>query len=218
MRLRLKMLNVFVLFATLLDLSAQDPMRFKKQIEAYKTIDEALDYQDVIVFTGSSSILFWKTLKVDFPNYNVINRGFGGSQFSDLIYFADQLILQYLPGKIFIYEGDNDIAYPKPVDSIFLDAKYLVSKIRRTLPNAEIHFIAPKPSVARWHLKDQYLTLIHEMKKWCSVDKKLHFVDVWAPMCDENGEVEAELFIGDKLHMNEKGYEIWKQVIRTYLD
>ena len=31
-----------------------------------------------IVFVGSSSIVRWKSLKEDFPGYNVINRGFGG--------------------------------------------------------------------------------------------------------------------------------------------
>jgi len=27
-----------------------------------------------------------------------------------------------------------------------------------------------------------------------------------------------DLFIGDKLHMNEKGYKIWQQILLPYLD
>ena len=34
----------------------------------------------VIVFTGSSSINFWKSLAHDMAPMNVVNRGFGGSQ------------------------------------------------------------------------------------------------------------------------------------------
>jgi hypothetical protein len=36
-----------------------------------------------VLFVGSSSIRFWKSLPKDFPKYHVINRGFGGSQIED---------------------------------------------------------------------------------------------------------------------------------------
>lgn len=150
--------------------------------------------------------------------YNVLNRGFGGSQFSDLSYFTDQLILQYLPKKIFIYEGDNDVAAGKSVDSIIMDAQYLLAKIRRTLPDAKIHFIAAKPSIARWDFKDDYLTLNREIKEWCDTDAKLYFVDVWTAMCDPNGVVIPDLFIEDDLHMNAKGYNIWKNVVKPFIE
>lgn len=209
----------YCVFAVLFtQLHAQDPLRFQQEIEAFKIADDTTDYDDVILFTGSSSVRFWRSLEEDFPNVNVLNRGFGGSHFSDLIYFSDQLILQYLPKKIFIYEGDNDIAAGKSVDSIFMDAEYLIKKIRRTLPDAEIHFIAPKPSVARWELKDLYLTLIDKFRVWSAKDPKLYFVDVWTPMCDENGNVFTDIFITDNLHMNAKGYDIWEKVVRPYLD
>ena len=217
-KLILKHLLLFLCFSFVTENAiSQDPLRFRNKIESYKTADESVDYKNVVVFTGSSSILFWKTLGTDFPEYNVINRGFGGSQFSDLIYFSDQLILQYQPKKVFIYEGDNDLAEQKSVETILKDAHYLVSKIRRTLPNVEFFFIAPKPSVARWNLKDEYLNLNGQMKKWCDSDDHLYFVDVWTPMCDENGEVYPDLFIGDKLHMNAKGYAIWGDIVKPFL-
>ncbi len=37
-----------------------------------------------IVFAGSSSFRFWDTLVSDMKPLDVINRGFGGSEFSDL--------------------------------------------------------------------------------------------------------------------------------------
>ena len=188
-------------------------------VEAMNTSPPAVttDYHDVILFTGSSSVRFWKSLEEDFPSVNVLNRGFGGSHFSDLIYFSDQLILQYLPQKIFIYEGDNDIGAGKTVDSVLMDAQYLVKKIRRTLPKSEIHLISPKPSVARWELKDKYLDFNSRLKKWCTHDPFLFYVDVWTPMVDDSGQVLIELFISDELHMNDKGYDIWEEVVRPYL-
>ena len=83
---------LFALVLVVCSLQGQDPMRFRSEIERFKEMDQELDYQDLTVFTGSSSVRFWNSLEKDFAEYNAINRGFGGSQFSDLIYFSDQLI------------------------------------------------------------------------------------------------------------------------------
>ena len=69
--------------------------------------------ESTIVFTGSSSIRMWKDLQERFPDQQVLNTGFGGSQASDLLYFLDDLVLKYKPKTVFIYEGDNDISAKK---------------------------------------------------------------------------------------------------------
>lgn len=35
-----------------------------------------------VVFYGSSSFRLWSTLETDFPEFEIINRAFGGSTFS----------------------------------------------------------------------------------------------------------------------------------------
>ena len=57
-----------------------------------------------IVFVGSSSIRFWDTLVSDMKPLDVINRGFGGSQFSDLDQYADRLVVAYHPRAVVVYE------------------------------------------------------------------------------------------------------------------
>lgn len=211
---------LFFLLASLFMINnsfSQDPIRFQKGIDAFKEADNTVDYTNVLLFTGSSSIRMWKSLGDDFPDHNVINRGFGGSQFTDLTYYADQLILQYLPQKIFIYEGDNDIAAGKSVETIMKDALYLASKIRRTLPNSTIYLISAKPSIARWDLKDQYLQLNRQFLDWSMSDDKIEYIDVWTPMCDKNGNVFEDIFIQDNLHMNAKGYAIWKKTFAPFI-
>jgi hypothetical protein len=37
-----------------------------------------------IIFTGSSSIRMWTSLKEDFPGLPVLNRGFGGSMIPEV--------------------------------------------------------------------------------------------------------------------------------------
>src|SRR5882757_3368761 len=50
-----------------------------------------------IVFTGSSSIALWETLVHEMKPLDVINRGFGGSQYSDLSQYARRIVIAYQP-------------------------------------------------------------------------------------------------------------------------
>ncbi len=49
-------------------------------------------------------------------------------------------------------------------------------------------------------------------------DYRTQFVDVFSPMLNEKGEPKAEIFLEDKLHLNEKGYAIWRRILQRYLE
>ena len=71
-----------------------DPKRFSNEIESQlKEAPFKKSDRELIVFTGSSSIRFWMNLKDDFIEYDVLNRGFGGSIFSDLNFFIEDLVI-----------------------------------------------------------------------------------------------------------------------------
>ena len=205
---------VFTLFAT-----AQDPARFKTDVEelAKKEYNFSPDKR-LVVFVGSSSIRMWKDVQSYFPEYNVINNGFGGSHFSDLQIYYDELILSWKPDILFIYEGDNDIADAKKPAKVMKQAKELTTKIRKDLPETRILFISPKPSLAREKLKEKYLTFNNKLERYCNRKKQVEFVNVWTPMCDKSGTILPGLFIEDGLHMNKKGYDIWGAAIGNYLE
>lgn len=199
-------------------LSAQNPERFGKEVQELIAADSSINRTDIILFTGSSSIRLWKDIASSFPEHNVLNRGFGGSEMSDLVYFSDKLILPYKPQKIFIYEGDNDLNAGKSVDQILLSADSLLTIIRKNLPpEIPVIFISPKPSVARWGMKDKYVSFNTELKAWTRKHENVEFADVWTPMLDRQGNVRTDLFVEDRLHMNKTGYEIWARVLRKYL-
>lgn len=197
-----------------LTLMAQDPLRFEKEVHALVAGDSAINKRKVILFTGSSSIRFWSGLRKDFPNHNVLNRGFGGSEMSDLLYHTGTLILNYNPKQIFIYEGDNDINSGKSPEEILANADKLLGLLRAHLPaKVKIIFISAKPSIARWHLKEKYEEFNRKLKDWTGTKKNVFYADVWTPMLDSTGEVRKDLFIEDNLHMNQVGYTIWATVI-----
>jgi lysophospholipase L1-like esterase len=197
---------------------SQDPLRFKDEVAHLTANDQSIKKEDIVLFTGSSTIRMWESLQADFPKYNIVNRGFGGSQTSDLLYFFNQLILPYNPTKIFIYEGDNDLSAGKSPERIMAAMDSLVTFIRqRVSASVPIYMISAKPSTSRWHLKDKYIEFNKRMSKFASSNKNLYFVDVWTPALDANGEVRKDIFLEDGLHMNRKGYEIWIGVIKKYL-
>jgi lysophospholipase L1-like esterase len=195
--------------------SAQQSDAFAAEVTAIK-FKYANHPKGGVVFTGSSSIRLWHSLEEDFPHHLIINSGFGGSQTHQLIQHLDELVLAYEPEKIFVYEGDNDINAGKPVKTIIDEFKKLNSRIKEKVPEAELFIISAKPSPSRWHLKKEYETLNKELEKFSDKNKKVTFVDVWTPMLDDSGKPEPSLFIDDALHMNDKGYLIWKNIISKY--
>jgi len=210
--------GIYLIFCTALFLQAQDPARFKPEVEQLVTASHHPDLSGkLVVFTGSSSVRMWKDVQTYFPGYNVINNGFGGSQFSDMLHYYDQLILRFKPDILFIYEGDNDIASGKDPGIIAKEAKMLIKRIRKDLPQTRIILISPKPSVARWNLKPEYEALNRELKKLAARKKSVEFADVWSAMLDENGVVFKDIFLQDNLHLNKKGYDIWGKVIGQFL-
>ena len=215
----LKVFVTILLLSGFLISNAQDPNRFKDEVDKlYKMEYNFSADKKLIVFAGSSSLRMWKDVKDYYPQFNVINNGFGGSQFSDLIYFYDKLITKQKPDYLFIYEGDNDIAEHKKPSKIYRDFKTVMKKIKMDLPDTKVIVISPKPSIARWNLKNDYHNLNRKMDRYCQKkNDNIEFADVWPIMLDENGNLFQDIFIEDGLHMNKKGYDLWNKVLSSYL-
>ena len=60
----------------------------------------------------------WESLEDDFPEINLINRGFGGAHLSDVIFFYERLFPNYKPEQIVLYCGENDLWSGKSVNQV----------------------------------------------------------------------------------------------------
>ena len=196
-----------------------DPKRFYNEIKSeleespFKKSDKPL-----IVFSGSSSIRFWIDLDEDFIEYDILNRGFGGSIFSDLNYFINELIIKHNPDLIVLYEGDNDIAFNIPTEYIYDDFKKSYELIRKKNENVPIIYIAPKPSPARWDKKNKYHELNNLIKEFCKMKQKTYYFDTWSIMIDNEGNIPKKYFWTDMLHMNKSGYQVWKKNLKPLIN
>ena len=194
---------------------------FKNEIDAFKKSDSlSMPLPGGIVFAGSSSFRMWKDINTTFPDYPIINRGFGGSSLPDVIYYAEETIIKYKPKQIFIYCGENDIAGNSTItaDTVLQRFKVLYSIIRKKLnKQTEVVFVSIKPSISRWHLEKTFNESNQLIKDFLSREKNTTFLDVHSSMLTSDGNVMKDIFIADNLHMNSKGYKIWESLIRPVL-
>jgi lysophospholipase L1-like esterase len=200
-------------------LQAQDPLRFEEEVGLIsKRIDSLWDPgRPTLVFTGSSSVRMWEDLQARFPDQQILNTGFGGSQASDLLFFLEPLILKYQPARVFIYEGDNDLAEGKRPGQVLRTLEEIKERIRQSLPGTPIVFISAKPSISRWNLRRKYRRFNRRLLRRTERDPGLLYVDVWNPMAPER-KLNESLYIADGLHMNTKGYDIWEKALSPFVE
>lgn len=194
-----------------------DPMRFAYEIKQIKKIKFITD-KERIVFTGSSSIRMWKDISAYYPEHQIINTGFGGSEMSDLLYHLEHTVLKFAPAKVFIYEGDNDIDSGRLISIIMEQTEKVAEAIESKFPDCQIILISVKPSLTRWHLRSSYEKLNQEFELFAGKNANRKYVNIWEAMLNDQGVVNPSIFIEDGLHMNKAGYDIWGRVIRTFVE
>lgn len=209
---------LILLALALAPLASAAPEKWAAAIDKFTTADKTNPPpRDAVVFVGSSSIVKWTSLEKDFPEHTVINRGFGGSELYDSVFYADRIVIPYAPRTVVVYAGDNDLKAGKTPEKVFADFKSFVAKIHAALPKTRIVYIGIKPSPSRWNIKDLGLQANALIAAECAKDPRLRFADVWGPMLNEEGEPRQELFVKDMLHLSPAGYEVWKPVVAATL-
>lgn len=199
--------------------NAQETIGYSKEVnDIQERIKKTWDHKkSSIVFTGSSSVRLWKDLQERFPESQILNTGFGGSESYDLLGYIDELVISYNPKKVFVYEGDNDIANGKKWWEIMANLERISDKIHEKLPYSEVYLLSAKPSIARWKLRRKYRRLNKKMKSFSQQVPHVTYVDVWQVML--NGRrLNKTLFIEDGLHMNKEGYDIWEKELKPHVN
>lgn len=209
-------LTLFIVAISVTAAMAQDPARFAEEVKKFEKAAANYPEANRIVFTGSSSIRLWVDFDSYFPNHNVINTGFGGSETSDLLHYKDLLISQFKPKQVFIYEGDNDINSGKEPNAVIGDIAVLVTQLLDEGVES-IVLISAKPSIARWELKETYEEFNEKLAKLSMIIPNVYYADTWSTMMLNDGTLRQDIFLEDDLHMNKKGYDLWIDEIRPLL-
>lgn len=192
--------------------------RWEKEISAFEQSDATNPPpKNALLFIGSSTIARWKTLTQDFPEQQVINRGFGGSQIVDSTHFADRIIFPCAPRAIFLRAGGNDLWAGKLPEEVFADFKNFVTTVHEKLPETDIYFISLSPSLARWKQKDQEKALNTMVEQFIGQKPHLKYIETYSVVLGADGQPRPELFVADKLHFNAEGYKLLAAAVRPHL-
>ncbi|MDP6181197.1 MAG: GDSL-type esterase/lipase family protein [SAR86 cluster bacterium] len=192
---------------------------YQAAIDKFKEEDKGiLPVKDLILFTGSSSIRFWSTLKEDMAPHNVLNRGFGGAHISHVNYHFNEIVKPYKPKAIVFFCGTNDLSAFKTPEETFEDFSKFFSMVKNDLPGTNLIVIGVKPSTAREYLVPEEQEFNSLISNLAGKEDLLSYISVWNQMLTDEGKANPDLFVEDGLHMNEKGYEIWAKLVKPELD
>ena len=197
---------------------AAEFVEWQSEVAAFAAVDK-LDpppRAGAVLFVGSSSIRLWRTLAADFPQVPTINRGFGGSQIADSLYFAEQLVAPYRPAAIVMYAGGNDLAAGKPPEQVRDDFGAFVTCARRWAGEVPFAYLSIKPNLSRRTQLPQ-IRRTNALIRACAQERGVDFLDVHAPMLGADGQADPRWFDVDGLHLNAQGYALWAGAVRDWL-
>lgn len=193
-------------------------LKWEETIQGFEKQDAATPVAPGgILFLGSSSIRMWD-LEKWFPGMPALNRGFGGSEIADSLYYFDRVVVPYAPKAIVFYAGDNDMARGKTAEQVTNDYKAFAAKVHEALPDATLIFVPIKPSTARWRLYPEMKKANDAIKALTEMDEREFFLEFEAHMLDDKGKPKKDLLQEDGLHMTEDGYQIWTDLVKPQLE
>ncbi len=192
--------------------------RFEKNVLAYEAADKtAPPPRNAILLAGDSQFFRWKTLADDLPGYTVINRGVDSFQTSDLVHFTERIVLPYDPRLIVLHVGGNDVNNGKSPEQILGDFKTFVGKVRAVMPTVPIAFSSITPGPGRWNQAAQRKQTNQVIRDYVATQKGLLFIDLWDAMLTPDGQPREDLWVEDRIHPNQAGYQIRVRIMRPLL-
>ena len=187
---------------------------YEEEIKRLESATAGLQQEQRLVFYGSSSIKLWDTLEEDFKGYAPLNSGFGGSTLAACSWFFERVFANLRPTGIIIYAGDNDLGDGRNPEEVLLFFNAFLQFVRNRFGDIQVDFISIKPSIKRWGIVDRIRETNQLIESFIKKSGgNVSFINIYDQMTDEKGYPKSELLELDGLHINKKGYQLWKEII-----
>ncbi len=195
--------------------------QWEATIQRLEARDEAETHPaDSILFVGSSSIRLWADIAADMAPYHPIRRGYGGARWSDVAVFAERLIEPHTFRAVVFFVG-NDItgrAVDKSPEEVARLFEYVLGVVRAHNATAPVFHVAVTPTASRFAVWPQIKAANRAVQAVCDAADDTYFIGTESIYLDGEGQPHAELFLGDRLHLNREGYIRWAAAIKSHLD
>lgn len=184
------------------------------------------------VFTGSSLMEMFpveewvRELGPDAPI--VYNRGVGGYKTSDLLPILDVCVFELEPRKVFINIGTNDLSDDSiPLEKVMSNYDQIITQIEERLPGVIIYMMAYYPvnyDAAAEEMKpcllirtNEKINRANELVEQLAARHGQRFINVNAPLMDEQGRLKAEYTI-EGMHIKPEGYRAIFEDVMAYVN
>ncbi len=165
-----------------------------------------------------------------------INHGFGTSTSEELLYYYPRAVRPWEPRALVVMTFGNDTMYGYSVEQTMTNLVKLLHWARTDFPGIKLYVVEehPHPSTkAPDSLPDKWVTYLHRKNQYCQMlemyaqshpDTKI--IKLWdKPEFFETAEdvgnfrkVREDLFVADKVHLNQAGYDVFGPIVREALD
>jgi len=204
------------------DKYAEDLAAWNQALRAYyyhkKEHFESLpNTEHEIIFLGNSITdnCEWSEL---FSNPNIKNRGIGGDDTDGILERLNE-VTESNPSKIFIMIGTNDLSNGKTVEYIIDNYKKIIARIKQSTPGTKIYIqsVIPTDDAIHYTRRNTDIIKINDKLREIAAQNKLTYIDLFTLFKLGNNKINPEYSL-DGLHLNGKGYLVWKDAILKYVE
>ena len=136
---------------------------------------------------------------------------------TDALYYFDRMVVKYAPRTVVVYEGDNDLAKGKSLEDLAKEYEAFSNRLKMALPKTKLVYLAVRPSLARIAIVDKQKEFNLWLENYCKSQKGRFYLDMHSPFYLADGTLMPDIFVADRLHLNEKGYQIFSSEIREFI-
>ena len=178
------------------------------------------DTKDEIIFLGNSITdgLEWSEL---FGDERLKNRGISGDV-TDGVLLRLSDITKLKPAQIFLLIGINDLAHGKSTKQVIENHRKIYAKIKKESPLTQLFVESVLPvnnyfGSFRGHTnKGDSIAVVNIALRKMAHEMGHTFIDLHSKMKDNQGKLRRDL-TEDGLHLNGRGYQVWQEVIKDYI-
>ena len=184
------------------------PLWTKRRLEFMR---HSAQDKGAVVFLGDSITQGWNSLKSDFPDLKIANRGIGGDTTRGVWFRLQEDVLDLDPQAVVLLIGTNDLGNNGDPADAADNIRAILAILEKSNPKMPIIVCKVMPSKANVAEKIEKLdALIDDMVK---NDPRLTLCDTWTIYANPDGTCKKEEF-NDLLHPNKAGYAKWTAALK----
>ncbi len=170
--------------------------------------------ESAIMFVGDSLTDFcdWQEF---FRNFTVKNRGISGDTTSGILSRIDNLV-ESRPKKIFIMIGINDFLNGETVDNVATNYQLILQAFKQKVPQSKVYIKSVLPLNQKFtdpEINSKIIALNTKLKELAQ-EFSFQYIDLFPHFLGSNNQLDDQ-YTTDGLHLNGKGYLLWKTMIEA---